>query len=76
MTTSRAEAELVVRLINEHLIGARITGAEFSPAPDEDGAGYDGHWYRINLEKNGDEFYFEPSIDPEGNAPGFLFMEV
>lgn len=74
MAASRRDAEIIIGLINEHLIGAKITGAEFSPdASDDD---WDGAWYRINLEKDGEEYYLEPSIDPEGNAPGFLFMEV
>lgn len=68
MPTSKEDAKIVVGLVNEHLVGAKITGAEIIDQ--------DEHWYRINLERDGEEFYLEPSIDPEGNAPGFLFMEV
>ena len=74
MTATKADADVIIGLVNDNLVGAKIVRAEFSP--DMDPNNYDGAWYRIILELDGEEFYLEPSIDPEGNAPGFLFMEV
>ena len=64
-------SEIIVGLINEHLVGAKITGATLKP---DEGDGM--QWYTIDLDLDGEKRYLEPSIDPEGNAPGFLFMEV
>lgn len=75
MAAYQGDVEFVIKAINDEFVGATIVRAELSP-PIEDA--YDEHsWYKIILElPDGRTGYLEPSIDPEGNAPGFLFMEI
>ena len=61
-----------VKEVAEALHGYEIVGYEF--ARDEDDPGLE-EWGRLVLvNKEGFEVYIEPSCDPEGNAPGFLFF--
>lgn len=73
MAASQFDADYMIATINKHYKGFIIVGAEMSPEDEY----HDGNpWWRIIIEKDGERGYFEPSIDPEGNAPGFVFMEI
>lgn len=66
-----ADAKLMIETINKHYKGFTIVEARMSPPADAFGE----PWWRIIIEKDGKRGYLEPSVDPEGNAPGWCFME-
>jgi len=65
--TSEGDSRYLKTLM-ENLVGFKITKID---EPDEDG------FFDIHIEHpvDGDAYKLTPSCDPEGNGPGFLFIE-
>ena len=64
--TSAGDSKFLRDQLASDFIGARIIGVS---QPDDDG------FFDITIEIRNDKFTMTLSADPEGNGPGFLFID-
>ncbi len=64
--TSVGDSQYIRDKLSSTFIGARIIGVS---QPNEEG------FFEIKISIRNEEFTLTPSCDPEGNGPGFLFID-